>query len=157
MAAFAAKERLPRAGVSCEVSLRALLASSYATQHQPGGEGRMNLFACRKRIAAAVGAVALSAGSAVLLIRGGAAQAQQSFSGNVTTCEQLGFGGSTQTTGDENVGATVSADGEFLDVTLLNGSVVIDAIVVKGGPGYNVYTSAGSGLHAPDVGNGNTP
>src|SRR5258707_717284 len=76
---------------------------------------------------------------------------------NVTTCDGAGFGDSTQmgddsnnSNADANVSGIVKANagsvqpgqGDELDVTLLNAGVVIDAVVVKGGNGYNVYSDS---------------
>jgi hypothetical protein len=75
--------------------------------------------------------------------------------GNVTTCDDVGFGDSTQVgaTGNSsaadafvsgvvkpNAGTIQPGTGEELDVTLLKPGVVIDAVVVKGADGYNVYS-----------------
>ena len=57
--------------------------------------------------------------------------------GNATTCADIGLGSSTETTGDANVQATVSAhqpEGEELNV-VLGPNVVIDGILVKGATG----------------------
>ena len=79
--------------------------------------------------------------------------------GNATTCGDIGFGSSIETTGDANVTATVSAhqpEGEELNV-VLGPNVVIDAILVKGGNGYNVYSSAVPSMISPLNGGGNIP
>jgi hypothetical protein len=83
----------------------------------------------------------------------------QFFSGNATTCADIGLGSSTGTTGDANVQATVSAhqpEGEELNV-VLGPNVVIDGILVKGGNGYNVYSSAVPSMISPLNGGGNIP
>jgi hypothetical protein len=83
----------------------------------------------------------------------------QFFSGNATTCADIGLGSSTETTGDANVQATVSAhqpEGEELNV-VLGPNVIIDGILVKGGNGYNVYSSAVPGMISPLNGGGNIP
>jgi hypothetical protein len=83
----------------------------------------------------------------------------QFFPGNATTCADIGLGSSIETTGDSNVQATVSAhqpEGEELNV-VLGPNVVIDGILVKGGNGYNVYSSAVSSMIAPLNGGGNIP
>jgi hypothetical protein len=41
-----------------------------------------------------------------------------------------------------NAGTTQPGVGQEVDITLLNGSVVIDAVIVKGGPAYNVYSNS---------------
>jgi hypothetical protein len=70
-------------------------------------------------------------------------------SDNATTCavdeqDAVSFPGSTQVgansdgdASDANVSGV--ADGQFLDVTILNPNVVIDGVIVKGGNAYNVY------------------
>lgn len=91
-------------------------------------------------------------------------------SDNAVTCapddkDTISFPGSTQV-GANNDGdsadANVSgvADGQFLDVTILNPDVVIDGIIVKGGNAYNVYgpeDAPFTDLRAPLVGEGNIP
>jgi hypothetical protein len=98
---------------------------------------------------------------------------------NATTCSDVGFGSDTlvgsssdSDASDANVSGTVSTNegttqpgvGEELDVTLLNSSSRIDAVVVKAGDGYNLYTNPsylpptlGPPQHyiGPLVGNGN--
>ncbi len=74
--------------------------------------------------------------------------------GNVTTCLGAGFPGTKQVgaVGDSpamdanvqgtpapNSGPVQPGQGEEVDVTLLNPAAVIDAVIVKGGPAYNVY------------------
>jgi len=76
--------------------------------------------------------------------------------GNVTTCAGAGFGDSIQVgsssngnASDANVsgivktnaGTTQPGVGQEVDITLLTGTVVVDAVVVKGGPAYNVYSN----------------
>ena len=113
----------------------------------------------RARIVGAVGVVALSAGLVTGLSAGaGAAPSDDRadvHSGNVTTCSGVGFpdsiqvgSGSNQSASDDNVSGVVKVNngpvkngqGDELDVSLLNGGVVIQAVVVKGGPDANVYT-----------------
>jgi hypothetical protein len=67
--------------------------------------------------------------------------------GNATTCSDVGFPGDTilfvngaNNGSDANVSGTVSGGGTILNVTN-NGGVEIHAIVVKGGDGYNQYSS----------------
>ena len=75
------------------------------------------------------------------------------FDGNVTNCAAIGLASAIQvgaegSASDANVRGTVKANagtvqpgqGEEVNVTLLAAGVVIDAVVVKGGPAYNVYT-----------------
>jgi hypothetical protein len=76
--------------------------------------------------------------------------------GNVTTCAGVGFaadlqvGSSSNTSAGDahvvgtvktNAGAAHAGQGQELDVATLGTGFVIDAIVVKGGPAYNVYTN----------------
>jgi hypothetical protein len=69
-------------------------------------------------------------------------------SGNVTTCAGSGLSGDTQlgangttSASDSGVSGTVGSDGKALSVTLVNPNDVIDAVIVKGGNGYNSYTN----------------
>jgi hypothetical protein len=77
-------------------------------------------------------------------------------SGNVTTCAAVGFPNALQvgeshnaSASDANVagtpavnaGPTQPGQGEEVNVAALGANVTIDAIVVKGGPAYNVYTN----------------
>ena len=72
--------------------------------------------------------------------------------GNVTTCSEAGFPGSVQmgspsntSASDANVSGVVAAHaagGEEVNVTLLNVNAVVDAVIVKGGPAYNLYSNA---------------
>jgi hypothetical protein len=114
----------------------------------------------RARIASVVGVAALAAG--VTVMAAGIAGADTAsddradfHDGNVTTCEAAGFPDSTQvgaegngSASDSNVSGVVgtnngpihTGEGEELNVTILGSSVQIDAVVVKGGNGYNVYS-----------------
>jgi hypothetical protein len=89
---------------------------------------------------------------------------------NATTClpdaqDDVSFAGSTQVgatgggdAGDGNVSGV--SDGQFLDVTILNPLVVIDAIIVKAGNAYNVYgpeDAPFSDLRAPLTNGGQLP
>ena len=111
----------------------------------------------RARVALVAGlTVALTAGA------GAAPDPQPSDSratmvvGNVTTCSGAGFSDSIQVgsssngnASDANVSGVVKTNagttqpgvGQEVDITLLAGTVVIDAVVVKGGPAYNVYST----------------
>jgi hypothetical protein len=77
--------------------------------------------------------------------------------GNVVTCAGAGFGGSTQmgsptnaSASDANVAGTVKTNagsvqqgkGQEVDVAITGAGVVVDAVIVKGGPAYNVYSNA---------------
>lgn len=108
-------------------------------------------------------ALALIGAAGVVALGGFASAAQPSdnravfHDGNVTTCAQVGFGSSTQTEGDSNVTADVSdhaGGGDELNVTVVGANIVIDAIVVKGADGYNVYSSAVPSM-IPPLTNGN--
>jgi len=76
--------------------------------------------------------------------------------GNVSLCAAAGFpltaqvgGHGTSSGGDANVNGTVATNagaiqpgvGEEVNVTITGADVVIDAVVVKGGHGYNVYSA----------------
>jgi hypothetical protein len=76
--------------------------------------------------------------------------------GNAVTCDDVGFDTATQVgadgnaaASDVNVSGTVTTNagtvqpgqGEELNVTITGTGVVIDAVVVKGGNGYNLYTN----------------
>jgi hypothetical protein len=82
-------------------------------------------------------------------------------SGNA--CSQLGFAGDTEIAVDGSGGYSaggyaISSDGSNLTVTAIPDNTQIDALVVKGGDAYNVYSASAftslpaSGLHAPMVG-----
>ena len=77
--------------------------------------------------------------------------------GNATTCAEVGFASSTQmgapnnsSASDANVSGTVATNagtvnpgqGQELNVTITGANVVVDAVVVKGGNSYNLYTNA---------------
>jgi hypothetical protein len=119
----------------------------------------------RARVVGSVSALALVAGLTASLTGGaGAAPNPQPsdsratmVSGNVTTCAGAGFDGDIQVgsssnsnASDANVqgvvkpnaGTTQPGTGEEVDITLLNPSAVIDAVIVKGGPAYNVYSNS---------------
>jgi len=119
----------------------------------------------RARVFGSVGALALAAGITAGLTTGASAapNPQPSDSratmvaGNVTTCAGAGFSGDIQVgsssnsnASDANVSGVVKTNagttqpgvGQEVDITLLNGSVVIDAVIVKGGPAYNVYSNS---------------
>src|SRR5262245_62118566 len=91
------------------------------------------------------------------LLRSSASDPRATFNGgNAVTCAQVGFAGANQlgaqgnaTASDGNVTGTPAPNtgpvqpgtGEELNVTLLNPNAVIDAVVAKGGNGYNVYSN----------------
>ena len=83
--------------------------------------------------------------------------------GNVTTCADVGFPNDTilfvngaNDGADANVSGTVSAGGTVLNVTNIGG-VTIHAIVVKGGNGYNVYSSIVPNMISPLNNGGQIP
>jgi hypothetical protein len=96
---------------------------------------------------------------------------------NATTCAEVGFpndtilgsGGGPQANGtvtaDANFSVTVSAytganageDSQKINVTALTSGFVIDAVIVKGGNGYNQYSSAVADMIAPLNNGGNVP
>src|SRR4051812_35860418 len=78
--------------------------------------------------------------------------------GNAVVCAQVGFPGDDQlgalrnnSASDGNVAGSAAVNsgtiqpgqGEEVDVTVSNQNVVVDAVVVKGGNGYNVYPLPG--------------
>ena len=114
----------------------------------------------RARIASVVGVAVLAAGFTVVL--SGTASADSASderatfhdAANATTCDDVGLGDDTQVGADgngsasdanvsgvvgTNTGPIHTGQGEELNVTILGSSVQIDAVVVKGGNGYNVY------------------
>ncbi|HET6817390.1 MAG TPA: hypothetical protein VFH66_09235 [Mycobacteriales bacterium] len=88
-----------------------------------------------------------------------------SYSGNVTTCAQIGMSDATQIgggTGDYVAdGWNIASDGKDLTVKAVADGQQIDALVVKGGDGYNIYDASFfasnelpvGDIHAPLVGN----
>jgi hypothetical protein len=112
-----------------------------------------------------LGALALAAGiTAGLTVGAGAAPSPSPsdsratmVAGNVTTCSGAGFSGDIQVgsssngnAADANVSGVVKTNagttqpgvGQEVDITLLTGSVTVDAVIVKGGPAYNVYSNS---------------
>ena len=120
----------------------------------------------RARVVGAVSAVALVAGLTVALTAGSAGASSESdvradfHSGNVVNCGQIGFPDSTlafangtDSIDDGNVSGVV-VDGTTVNVDDPPAGVVIQAVVVKGGPAYNVYSTdsgvgADKGNHVP--------
>jgi hypothetical protein len=115
------------------------------------------------RVAALAGAVAISA-AALVAVGASSASADQASdpravfvdAANVTTCEAIGLGSDTQigsntnaNASDANVSGVVGTNsgsvqpgtGDEVNVTILGSNVVIDAVVVKGGNGYNKYVA----------------
>jgi hypothetical protein len=79
------------------------------------------------------------------------------FPGNATTCAQVGFPGDTQlgapqanSASDGNVSGVAGPNagtvqpgvGQEVNITVSNVNIVVHAVVVKGGNGYNVYSDA---------------
>jgi hypothetical protein len=99
------------------------------------------------RTIAAGGVAALTSIGLVTALSSSPAPAVTQSTGNVTTCAdpEVGFGGDTQVagSGDANVGITTA--GSSITVTILGSGVVIDAVVVKGGPIANIYSPGGAG------------
>ncbi|HEU5306105.1 MAG TPA: DUF5979 domain-containing protein [Acidimicrobiia bacterium] len=116
----------------------------------------------RARVVGAASALALVAGLTVALAgvatADSASDPRATFhdAANATTCAQVGFADAVQvgaqgsgSASDANVSGVVSTNsgpihtgqGQELDVTI-TGSATIQAIVVKGGNGYNVYENA---------------
>jgi hypothetical protein len=113
----------------------------------------------RARVVGLVSVAALSVGLVAAV--GGSASADTAsdsratfHEGNATTCSDVELGTDTQvgadgngSAADENVsgdvvtnaGSIQPGQGEEVNVTILGSNVVIDAVVVKGGNGYNVY------------------
>src|SRR5215208_2085787 len=96
-------------------------------------------------LVAGSGIAALASVGLISAYSGTPAVPQTVSNGNVTTCAEVGFGSDTQVagSGDSNVGISVS--GSSITVTILGSGVVIDAVVVKGGPNANIYSPAGAG------------
>ena len=82
-------------------------------------------------------------------------------SGNVTTCAAVGFPAAAEVqvgapenmsasdanvagTPQVNAGGTQPGVGEEVNVSLTGANIVIDAVIVKGGPAYNVYSNPAS-------------
>jgi uncharacterized repeat protein (TIGR01451 family) len=78
------------------------------------------------------------------------------YAGNVTTCAGIGLASDTQlgsdsngNASDPNVAGVVKTNaglvqpgvGEEVDITTTGATVVVDAVMVKGGDGYNVYSN----------------
>jgi hypothetical protein len=117
----------------------------------------------RARVAGLVGVVALAIGMTVaftgVAVADSASDNRAEFfdAANATTCSDVGFADSTfvgananSPASDSNVSGVVKTNagsihtgqGEEVDVTILGTNVVIDAVVVKGGNGYNVYSNS---------------
>ncbi|MFD2471105.1 LPXTG cell wall anchor domain-containing protein [Amycolatopsis silviterrae] len=67
--------------------------------------------------------------------------------GNATTCVQAKVPGDLLAEGDLTVTGGTAKD-KYLNVTAVREGVTVTAIVVKGGPGYNVYVPGKKGMSA---------
>lgn len=85
--------------------------------------------------------------------------------GNVTTCAQVGYPTSIQYNGTIVSGvydaggmftATVLTN-QFVTITGVAPGVVFQAVVIKGGNGYNVYNPVVANMRSPLTNNGNVP
>ena len=117
------------------------------------------MFSTINRKKAAVGAALMAAAVAVGLSAGAGVTgaAGQTYTGNVTTCAQLGYGSSLdsgyleQVDGDYSTGLisyTISGGDKYVTITSVDPTVLINAIVVKGGNSYTVFTVAEPDMHA---------
>lgn len=86
------------------------------------------------------------------------------YTGNVTTCEDVGYPGSTQLEGaitSGNGGNSVISytvtDNKYVTLTSVDVTVTIQVVVVKGGDHYNVYNPAVVGMQSPLNGGGQVP
>lgn len=109
-------------------------------------------------------ALIMTAGVPALLFAAVLPSAAQVDPDNVKTCEDAGLDGalllsedSEKSAENDIVRGTVT-EKKYLTVTLLDDSYEITGVVVKGGPGFNVYTSSPfTNLVAPDNPGGQTP
>ena len=109
-----------------------------------------------KKTMGAVGVIALTSGAliATMVTPGGAASPSDGratfHSGNVVNCGQVGFAGSQTAFGNGanpitagGFTTTITGSGTQANITLpLPAGVAVQAVVVKGGPAYNVYSNA---------------
>lgn len=100
----------------------------------------------RRGFAATVAAVAMTGGALLATTTGASAATTDdpratAFDGNAVTCEQAGLPGDLL--GPSDVDYVISADGRYL--TILAEHVFVTGVVVKGGPGYNVYDTSSLG------------
>jgi hypothetical protein len=115
------------------------------------------------RVASRGGVAVLCAGTALAVMStlasaDSASDSRATFhDGNVTTCAAIGFASDTQLPvspdnanhSDANVSGVVKTNagtiqngvGQEVDITITGTNVLIDAVVVKGGNGYNEYTN----------------
>jgi hypothetical protein len=99
------------------------------------------------RTLAAGGVAALTSIGLVTALSSTPAPAVTQSTDNVTTCAdpEVGFGGDTQVAGSGDANVGITAGGSSITVTILGSGVVIDAVVVKGGPIANIYSPGGAG------------
>ena len=88
------------------------------------------------------------------------------YTGNVTSCAAAGYGSSldsgflSQTDGSYSTAYmdyTISGGDKTVNITSQAYNLLIHAIVVKGGPAYNVFTAAETDMTSPPNSNGVTP
>ena len=86
------------------------------------------------------------------------------YSGNVTTCAQVNFAGSTwyEGTVTSSVGGTAwfaatVTQNKFVTISAVATGVTFQAVVVKGGNGYNVYNPPVLNMQSPLNGGDNIP
>ncbi len=86
------------------------------------------------------------------------------FDGNATTCADVGLNGSDFFEGSTTSGQTVTArftatvtSNQFVTISAVADGVTFQAIVVKGGDGYNVYNPRVANMQSPLNGGGNVP
>jgi LPXTG-motif cell wall-anchored protein len=88
----------------------------------------------------------------------------QEFDGNVTTCAQVGLGGSTQYEGNITTGVTdmgpftaTIVNNRYVTLSDFAVGLVFQAVVVKGGDGYHVYNPPVASMESPLNNGGNVP
>ena len=84
--------------------------------------------------------------------------------GNVTTCAQVGFPGSVQYNGSIVTSVDVTAlftatvvGNKYVTISNIASGVVFQAVVLKGGNGYNVYNPPVASMRSPLNNGGNVP
>jgi LPXTG-motif cell wall-anchored protein len=87
-----------------------------------------------------------------------------SHSGNVTTCADVGRGGSTLFEGSIHSGAYTTSlidytitHHKYVTLTRVDPAITIHAVVVKGGPNYHVYNPPVTSMRSPYNGGDNVP
>ncbi|HEY9408993.1 MAG TPA: LPXTG cell wall anchor domain-containing protein [Jiangellaceae bacterium] len=121
------------------------------------------------RAAFSIGGTSLLVGSTLAVMTfastASAEDGFEDFEGNATTCEDAGLAGELLEARDpENpnedidhpaIEYTISEDGKYLNVTVLDPELAITGTVVKGGPAYRVYYGDPvPDMHAPELTNG---